>query len=63
MGKDDSHFFDLEISNPLRINDRRLMDHCETIESEEINIIKATGETRIYWTVKKTAQAWRDCAV
>lgn len=52
IGKDDSNFFDLKQSNELQINDRRVIDHEETIEQEERNIIKPTGETRIYWTVK-----------
>lgn len=52
VGCDDSQFFDLEISNQLRLNDRKVLDHGETMVSEELNIIKATGETRIYWTVK-----------
>lgn len=53
IGKDDSHFFDLSISRELLLNDRRVMDHGETIELEETNIIKSTGETRVYWVVKK----------
>ena len=53
IGKDDSHFFDLERTNELRINDRLVIDQGETLEREEINIVKATGETRIYWTIKK----------
>jgi len=53
VGKDDSHFFDLEISNELKRNDREVLDYGKVIEKEELNIIKSTGETRIYWTVKK----------
>ena len=53
VGRDDSHFFDLALANELRINDRLVIDLGETIEREESNIIKATGEMRIYWTVKK----------
>lgn len=53
IGKDDSHFFDLEISNELKRNDACVLEHGQVIEKEELNIIKATGETRIYWTVKK----------
>ncbi|SCK11418.1 diguanylate cyclase [Vogesella sp. LIG4] len=52
VGKDDSHFFDLAVSDQLRLNDRRVLEHGETLASEELNIIKASGETRIYWTVK-----------
>ncbi|MDX1492089.1 MAG: PAS domain-containing protein [Pseudohongiellaceae bacterium] len=51
-GKDDSHFFDLELSNQLQINDQKVMNENITIQQEEANYIKATGETRIYWTIK-----------
>lgn len=53
IGYDDGHFFDLEISKDLIMNDRCVIDRGETIEREETNIIKSTGETRIYWTIKK----------
>lgn len=53
VGRDDSHFFDLKITNELIANDRRVIDYGETIEKEEINAIKSSGEKRIYWTVKK----------
>ena len=53
IGKTDEYFFDLSISNELRMNDRRVIDLGEVIEKEETNVIKSTGETRVYWTVKK----------
>lgn len=53
LGKDDASFFDLALSNQLKVNDRLVIDHGETIEREEKDIIKSTGEERIYWTVKK----------
>jgi len=53
IGKDDSHFFDLESKNRHSLDDRRILDHGETIESEEVATIKATDEMRIYWSVKK----------
>ncbi|MGZ4954036.1 MAG: sensor domain-containing protein [Methylobacter sp.] len=53
VGKDDNHFFDLALANELRLNDRRVMDFGETIEREETNVVKTTGEKRIYWTIKK----------
>ncbi len=53
VGKDDTHFFDLNISDQLRVNDLRVLQHGEVIEREELNIIKGSGETRIYWSVKK----------
>ncbi len=52
VGFTDEKFFDLSICNQLRFHDRRVLDLGERIESEETNIIAATGETRIYWTVK-----------
>lgn len=53
LGKDDTSFFDLTLSNQLKVNDRLVIDNGETIEREERDIIKSTGEERIYWTVKK----------
>ncbi|MFN4292001.1 MAG: diguanylate cyclase [Permianibacter sp.] len=53
LGKDDSHFFDLDSSDQLRQNDRLVLDHGQLIEREEINCLKPSGWQRIYWTVKK----------
>lgn len=53
VGKDDSYFFDLERANGLRLNDRLVIDEGKIIEQEEQNVIKATGEIRYYWTIKK----------
>ncbi len=53
VGRDDSNFFNLETSNELKVNDRRVIDDGETIEQEEANTIKHSGEKRSYWTVKK----------
>jgi diguanylate cyclase (GGDEF)-like protein/PAS domain S-box-containing protein len=52
VGRDDSHFFDLEKSNELRVNDQRVMGLGETIMGEELNVVQPSGETRIYWSVK-----------
>ena len=52
IGFTDEKFFVLSISDGLRINDRRVLDHGERIESEEVNVIRSTGETRVYWSVK-----------
>lgn len=52
LGKDDSHFFDLEQSNALKVNDTEVMTSGRAVEREERDVIKATGEERIYWTVK-----------
>jgi diguanylate cyclase (GGDEF)-like protein/PAS domain S-box-containing protein len=56
VGATDEEFFDLSISNELRINDRRVLDHGEQIETEETNVTM-TGETRIYWSVKLPLQS------
>lgn len=52
LGRTDEDFFDLSVSNQLRVNDRRVLDYGELIEREETNVMVATGETRIYWSVK-----------
>lgn len=52
IGLTNSAFFDLSTFNQLQINDRRVLDHGEHIESEENNIIIASGELRTYWSVK-----------
>lgn len=51
IGATDEEFFDLSISNDLRINDRRVLDQGEHIEAEETNVT-LTSETYIFWTVK-----------
>ncbi len=53
LGRDDSHFFDLERSHDLRRHDRQVIEDGRTIASEEINHVAASGERRVYWTVKK----------
>ena len=53
IGKDDSCFFDLELSHELQSNDRQVIDLGETIAREERNFLKPSGEERIYWTIKK----------
>ena len=52
IGRTDNDFFDLASSNEIRDNDMRVLNHGETIEKEERNVIKAIGKCRIYWTVK-----------
>ncbi len=53
VGKQDSDFFDSESCKILQENDNLVLEYGKTIEKEEINVIKATGETRIYMSVKK----------
>jgi PAS domain S-box-containing protein len=52
IGKDDSHFFDLEKSNALRENDIEVIAQGTSVAREERDIIKQTGEERVYFTIK-----------
>ncbi len=52
QGRDDGDFFDFSQSAAIRENDRRVLEAGETLEREERNVIKATGEVRSYWSVK-----------
>lgn len=54
IGKNDSHFFDLELNNQLKINDQKVLTENTLISSEEINLIKSTGELKTFHTVKKS---------
>lgn len=53
IGREDCNFFDSEIVNELKCNDRRVIEFGETIKQEEKIIIKSNGETRIYQSVKQ----------
>jgi PAS domain S-box-containing protein len=53
IGFDDSHFFDLALSEQLKENDRKVIQEAITVENVETNFIKSLQETRIYKTVKK----------
>lgn len=53
VGFDDSHFFDLDLSEQLNKNDQKVMLEGIDVESEETNYIKSLKETRIYKAVKK----------
>ncbi|MGB0683659.1 MAG: sensor domain-containing diguanylate cyclase [Magnetovibrionaceae bacterium] len=63
LGQTDEAFFDLSVSNQLRIHDRRVLDGGERIESEENNVIQATGEVRIYWSVKLPIRDRQGCII
>ena len=52
QGHEDGDFFDFSQSAAIRENDRRVLEAGETLEREERNVIKATGELRSYWSVK-----------
>ena len=53
IGFDDSHFFDLDLSEQLNRNDQKVMLQGVAVESEETNYIRSLKETRIYKAVKK----------
>ena len=52
VGLDDSAFFDLEEADDLKVNDREVMESGVAVSREERDVVKATGEERVYWTVK-----------
>lgn len=54
IGKDDSHFFDLEVHDQLKINDQKVLTENIKITSEEVNLAKSTGKLTTYHTVKKS---------
>lgn len=53
IGKDDSHFFDLKVSNELRNNDLKVIRDKVTVISEEKNTIKSTNKTHTFQVIKK----------
>ena len=52
IGFDDSHFFDLALSQQLKDNDQKVMREAKSLVSEETNYIKGSKEAIIYRTVK-----------
>lgn len=54
IGKDDSHFFDLDVYNQLKINDQKVLRENTLISSEEVNLIKSTGQLKTFHRVKKS---------
>ncbi|MDP1558132.1 MAG: PAS domain-containing protein [Nitrosomonas sp.] len=53
IGRDSSAFFDLELLNELMPSDCRVIEQGEMMAREERAMIRSTGETRIYWVVKR----------
>jgi len=53
IGCDDSKFFDLSVINELKVNDLKVIQEGKLLQSEEHNILAATGESRYYRVVKK----------
>lgn len=52
IGCDDSEFFDLEVSNDLKVNDEAVMASGTAVSRRERDVVKETGEERVYWTIK-----------
>lgn len=46
IGHDDSHFFDLDVSNELVSNDIKVITEGVAVESEELLYVKSTGRVR-----------------
>jgi len=57
IGWDDSKFFDLSVINELRVNDLKVIQEGQLLESEEHNVLAATGESHYYQVVKKPLRA------
>jgi len=57
IGCDDSKFFDLSVANDLRVNDLKVMQEGQLLQSEEYSILALTGESRYYQVVKKPLRA------
>ncbi len=52
IGHDDKKFFDLKSSDDVIFDDSRVMELGQTIKREERMIVKSSGQTRLFWTVK-----------
>ncbi|MCE7915128.1 MAG: EAL domain-containing protein [Nitrosomonas sp. PRO4] len=52
IGHDDKNFFDLKSSEDVIFDDSRVMELGQTINREESMVVKASGQTRSFWTVK-----------
>lgn len=52
IGKDDSHFFDLDILDDLLESDQQVMNENITLTIDEDTVIKSTGKIHTYRTVK-----------
>ena len=52
IGFGDEKFFDLATTERIREIDHKVLLQGETVEQEEINHIKQTDATRVYWSVK-----------
>ena len=52
IGQSDNSFFDLQVANQLRINDRYVIESGDPFETEEKNILKSGHEEKFYWSIK-----------
>ena len=52
LGYSDEKFFDAQTVARIQSNDRRVFEQGEMLESEEVDTVKSTGITRIYWSIK-----------
>ena len=52
VGQDDSAFFDLDEADDLKANDREVLQSGRAIAREERDVVRETGEERVYWTIK-----------
>ncbi|WP_297324026.1 EAL domain-containing protein [Nitrosomonas sp.] len=52
IDREDKEFFDLTLSDDLIFDDSRVIEFGQTIKREERMIIKSSGQTRFFWTVK-----------
>jgi len=57
IGCDDSKFFDLSVINELKVNDIKVIQEGKLLQSEEHNVLAATGESHYYQVVKKPLRA------
>ena len=52
VGRDDSVIFDAATVRQLRATDRRVLEDGEALESEEVNTLQTSGETRAFLSIK-----------
>ena len=52
IGKNDSHFFDLDILDELLENDRKVINEKVSLTKEETNVIKSSGKILTYKVIK-----------
>lgn len=53
IGHDDHQLLDPKEAERIQDQERRVLDLGETLEQEETRTLASSGETRVYWTVRK----------